>query len=105
MPAAPEPLSEARAAELREVIARLTFVFAKTLAWMPHEYVVRTADNQATYGELVAAIRRHGIPGQFRGRRYKYLYPGDGWRYWWMGPKYPLINRAKLSDISTTPIL
>jgi hypothetical protein len=37
MKAPPEPLSEERAAELREVIARLTFRFAKTMADIPHE--------------------------------------------------------------------
>jgi hypothetical protein len=94
MPAAPEPLSEQRAQELREVIARLTFVFAKTLAHMPHEYVVRTAENAAAYAELLAAIRTHSVPGAFHGRTYRYLYL-DGWRYWQI-PPYPLINRARI---------
>ena len=101
MPAAPPvPLSEARAAELREVIARLRFVFARTLAHMPHEYVVRTADNIATYTELLEAIRTHGVPGSYGGRRYRYLYPGDSWRYWQI-PPYPLINRARVEAAPT----
>jgi hypothetical protein len=99
MKAPPEPLPEAGAAELRDVIARLTFIFAKTMADIPHEYVVRTTDNEAAYAALLAAIRTHGVPGEFRGRRFRYLYPGDGWRYWQIAP-YPLINRARLSDIN-----
>jgi hypothetical protein len=95
MPTAPEPLSEEQATQLREVISRLDFRFAKTLAHMPHEYVVRTADNQAAYAALLEAIRTHGVPGTFQGRRFRYLYPGDGWRYWQI-PPYPLINRARI---------
>jgi hypothetical protein len=100
MKAPPEPLSEARAAELRDVIARLHFRFAKTMADIPHEYVVRSADNQTAYAALLKAIRAHGVPGEFQGRTYRYLYPGDGWRYWLI-PPYPLINRARLSDINS----
>jgi hypothetical protein len=95
MPAAPpEPLSAARAAELREVIGRLKFVFAKTLAHMPHEYTVRgKGGTEADFAELLDTIKTHGVPGSFGGRRYRYLRPGDGWRYWQI-PPYPLINRA-----------
>jgi hypothetical protein len=95
----PPELSEERAAELRTVIAKLRFVFARTLAHMPHEYVVRTADNIATYTELLEAIRTHGVPGSYGGRRYRYLYL-DLWRYWQI-PPYPLINRARVEDAST----
>jgi hypothetical protein len=95
MPTAPEPLSEERAQQLRALIATLHFRFAKTLAHMPHEYVARTSDNQAAYAALLEAIRTYGVPGEFEGRRYRYLYPGDGWRYWQI-PPYPIINRARV---------
>jgi len=71
----------------------------KTLAWMPHEYCVRTEANRADYTVLLGAIRTHGVLGEYGGRRFRYLYPGDGWRYWQI-PPYPLINRARIRSSS-----
>ena len=75
-----EPLSPERAQELRELISTLNFIFAKTLAHIPHEYMRRN-DNEAAFQILGEAIRRHGAPGEFRGHRYRYLYL-DEWKYW-----------------------
>jgi hypothetical protein len=79
---------------------RLCFVFAKTMPEIPHEYVIRTKENWAAFMRLWDTIDERGMPGTFRGRRYKYWYRGDGWRYWCMGPKWPyLINRARVEGI------
>ncbi len=39
-----------------------------------------------------------------RGRTtYRYLMPGDGRRYWWMGGGI-IINRARLADVPEQPV-
>jgi hypothetical protein len=93
-PRAPVPLAPARADELRRLIAGLDFVFARTMPHIPHEYVVLSEANRAAFLELRAAILRHGIPLKFSERRYRYLFPGDGWKYWMVWPS-PLINRDR----------
>jgi hypothetical protein len=85
-------------------LSRLTFKFAKTMPEIPHEYVVRTPENEELFVELFHVIRREGVLGRFQGRRYRYWRPGDGWQYWAM-PDYDLakcqiINRAKVDDDS-----
>lgn len=85
--------------ELFEDFNKLIFVFAKTMPEQPHEYVVRTADNEAAYFKLFALIRDHGTWERFDGRRYRYLRPGDGWKYWAMTTamrQSRIINRAKV---------
>ena len=82
------------------VIARLTFVFAKTMPENPHEYTVRSKDEgsdaAADYARLYQAVQEHGQWEKWGKNRYQYLYPGDGWRYWTMGPRYGfIINRAR----------
>jgi hypothetical protein len=45
-----------------EVIARLPFVFARTMPHMPHEYTLRaTAPNDTDYVALYQAIMRDGV--------------------------------------------
>jgi hypothetical protein len=78
------------------VIGRLQFVFAKTMPEAPHEYTTRRPENEAAYLALYDAIKEHGRPEKWGKNRYRYLYPGDGWRYWTMGPRYGfIINRAR----------
>jgi hypothetical protein len=76
---------------------KLQFQFAKTMPDAPHEYVVRTPENEADYVALYRAIERHGQFETWRGRRYKYWYAGDGYKYWYMGSltQSRVINRAK----------
>lgn len=55
---------------------------------MPHEYTVRReAADDADYVLLFEAIQSQGVVERWRGRRGRYLYPGDGWRYWPMTAK------------------
>jgi hypothetical protein len=89
------------------VIGRLTFVFANTMPESPHEYVVRSPDNEAHYVTLAQAILDHGgreryVPEKPR-RPYwtRYLYPGDGWKYWLLTTSIRqsrILNRARVAD-------
>lgn len=83
-------------AEILATIARLTFQFAKTMPESPHEYTTRKPENEVDYARLYQAVKDHGRWEKWGKNRYRYLYPGDGWRYWLLGPKYSfLINRAR----------
>jgi hypothetical protein len=84
--------------DVLDVIGRLKFVYAKTMPLVPHEYTVRLkAENDADYIALYETIMREGVIEFWRGcdgklknhqcRPARYLYPGDGWRYWSMSPK------------------
>jgi hypothetical protein len=80
--------------------SRLAFRFAETRPETPHEYVVRTTDNEDAYRDLFHTIHREGAFARFGGRRYKY-WPHDGYQYWAMTDdlaKSRVINRAKLDD-------
>jgi hypothetical protein len=81
-----------------EAIGKLDFVFAKTMADNPHEYTTRRPENEAAYLALYDAVKEHGRPEKWGKARYRYLYPGDGWRYWTMGPRFGfIINRARVA--------
>src|SRR4051794_30288327 len=102
----PEPMTDEKAQELRELIGRLSFRFAKTMPDQPHEYTARSPETEADYVELWRAIDRHGVrewvPERPGAKRYKtkYLRPGDGWRYWAMGGVHQsrILNRARIED-------
>jgi hypothetical protein len=84
---------------IRAVIDSLSFRFARTMPEIPHEYVVRSPDNEAAYVALFSAIIEHGVYGHWAGRRYRYLYPGDGWKYWAMTAELQesrVLNRARI---------
>jgi hypothetical protein len=76
-----------------DVISRLFFIETKTMPEMPREYTLRRkAPSDADFVALFEAIMRDraieywkGNNGRFRPGRY--LYPGDGWRYWPMTAK------------------
>jgi hypothetical protein len=79
-------------------IAALTFRVAKTMPEIPHEYVVRTPENEEAYVALFNLIIEHGVHEMWRGRKYQYWYPGDGWKYWRMDDdiRYSrVLNRAR----------
>jgi hypothetical protein len=65
-------------------IAALSFRVAKTMPEAPHEYVVRTPENEAAYVALFTLIGEHGVQEKWGRQRYQYWYPGDGWKYWRM---------------------
>jgi hypothetical protein len=62
-------------------LEKLQFRFAKTMPEIPHEYVVRTLDDEADYVELFETIAMLGVIETFKGHRYRYWYAGDGYKY------------------------
>jgi hypothetical protein len=79
----------------------LKFRFAKSMPHIPHEYVVRTPENQAAYVELFNVVQQHGVLEKFGRRSFRYWYAGDGFKYWTMTTdvdKSEIINRAKVDD-------
>jgi hypothetical protein len=101
---------------LLDVIARLSFRPARaTTRWGhpqdPHEYTIRwKADDAADWVALFEAIGERGVIERYakgRAKPRRYLYPGDGWRYWHMaanldGPPHPtdnwIINRNTVEE-------
>jgi hypothetical protein len=74
------------------------FVFAKTMPHIPHEYVVRTTENEEQYRRLFLAIKNDGVWEKWKKWDNQYLYPGDGYKYWAMTNEYAksrIINRCK----------
>ena len=86
---------------IRAVIDNLSFRFATTMPEIPHEYVVRSPHNEAAYVALFSAIMKHGVYERWAGRHKRYLYPGDGWKYWAMTTELHesrVINRMRIED-------
>ena len=79
------------------VIEWLQWHTAKTMPELPHQYCRRTKANEADWRALQAAIKASPVTERWRGRRKRYLYPGDGWKYWDQ-PPHPLINRMRIVD-------
>jgi len=83
------------------VIESLSFRVARTMPEIPHEYIVRSPDNEAAYVALFNAIMEHGVCERWAGRYKRYLYPGDGRKYWAMTTELQdsrVINRMKIED-------
>ena len=78
-------------------IAALSF---KTMPEAPHEYVVRTPENEAAYVALFNLIVEKGVAEKWGGvANNQYWYPGDGWKYWRMTNdirQSRVLNRARL---------
>jgi len=86
---------------IRAVIESLSFRVARTMPEIPHEYIVRSPDNEAAYVALFNAIMEHGVCERWAGRYKRYLYPGDGRKYWAMTTELQdsrVINRMKIED-------
>lgn len=104
----PEMTEQERATALEE-LKKLTFQFATTLADDPHEYVKRTSENEELYVRLWENWKKFGVWGTWDGpkgpRRYKYWYPGDGFRYWAMSTTiHPVESRWASKIINRTRI-
>jgi len=90
--------SSGRESESIYPIAALSFREAKTMPECPHEYVVRTPENEAAYVALFNLIGEHGVQEKWGRYKYLYLYPGDGWKYWRMTKdirQSRVLNRAR----------
>jgi len=62
-------------------LEKLQFCFAETMPEIPHEYVVRTQDNENDYVELFETIVMLGVIETFKRRRYRYWYARGGYKY------------------------
>jgi hypothetical protein len=83
-------------------IPALSFRVAKTMPEIPHEYVVRTPENEeayvTAYVTLFNRIVAEGVHEKWGRQTYQYWYPGDGWKYWRMTNdiRYSrVLNRAR----------
>ena len=87
---------------MKNKLKNLTWRFAKTMPHIPHQYVVRSSENETDFVALFKTINKHGRCGAFRGNRYRYWQPGDGFKYWTMTSDIRfsrlsrIINRARI---------
>jgi hypothetical protein len=100
----PEPISAERGAELREIVAALSWRAATSERYkdQPHQYTVRRPETEAAFVTLHQAIKAHGVSERYefggKANYYRYLYL-NGWRYWAMAslPFSRVLNRAKIN--------
>ena len=82
-----------------DFIKRQTWTFAKTMAKIPHWYIVKdrlSQDDRTLFEEFVQYIRDNGIYARFWKYNFPYLHH-DGFYYWTMGApveETTVINRA-----------
>jgi hypothetical protein len=77
------------------------FRFAKAMSEIPHEYAVRTKENDEIYKELFFTFQKKRVIETFWRKEFRYWYPGDGYKYWAMTTdirESKIINRAKVSE-------
>jgi len=104
----PFPTPRSDAAPILRIIAQLEWRQARAKdrfghPQIPHAYIVRgrPPGNEALFVTLFHAIQRHGRDERYNRRRKKYLYPGDGFKYWSMTTHEPssgVLNRMKIED-------
>ena len=77
------------------------FTFAKTMANIPHSWIVRSDYDDNTFLEAMKYIRDNGYVEKFWTKEYTYYNIGEH-KYWVMtdkngfNDKYAIINRAKI---------
>jgi hypothetical protein len=87
--------------DILTIIGQLPFRLAKTMPHIPHEYTVRSPESEAAYVALFEAIQEGGAFELYNGRKRKYLYPGDGRKYWAMTTAINasrILNRMRIED-------
>jgi len=83
------------------IIRRLPWRFAKTMPDIPHQYTVRSPETEDDYVALFQAIMSDGVLEAYKGRKKRYLYPGDAFKYWAMTTALfhsRVINRMRIAD-------
>jgi hypothetical protein len=105
----PFPTPRFDAAPILRIIAQLEWRQARAKdrfgrPQIPHAYAVRgrPPGNEPLFVTLFRAIQQHGRDERFNRRKKKYLYPGDGFKYWSMDKELTaeskIINRMKIED-------
>ena len=82
--------------ELFSFISNEKWIFAKTMAKWPHEYIVRERVDDNLFVKLVEHIRANGYQGNFYKKEITY-YEENGLVYWTMGApisETTIINRC-----------
>ena len=83
----------------KEFIESNQWTFAKSMADIPHWYIVKQkCTSQKSFEELVAYIRANGYPQKFYSKTFIYCNIGE-YKYWTMGNPIEvttIINRAKI---------
>jgi hypothetical protein len=84
--------------EILSIVNRMTWIWAKSFArFAPHWYTRRFDCNEDDYSRLYHAIKSKGVDEQFGRKTYRYIYPGDGYKYWVMTDDFSqsiITNRA-----------
>ena len=82
------------------MIARCEWIFAKSMPWCPHEYIVRgkcpLTDDEFVH--FVSMQREYGVKEHWGKYYFPYLYIDD-YKYWTMGAPIEetiIINRAQI---------
>lgn len=91
--------------EVDAFIAEGSWTFAKTMARIPHWYVVRNRCDPARFRRFVEYVRANGVVERFMGRDFTYLYRGE-WKYWTMGApveETTIVNRARVPAAGGPP--
>lgn len=96
--------------EIASLISRFIesqqWIFAKTMADIPHWYCLkRNCENAEDWLWFVRLMDEYGVEGKFYGKTYKYFYWGD-YRYWMMDPtpeECDLINRCIIPEGERMP--
>jgi hypothetical protein len=92
---------EPELAVLRTMVAALPWTFAKTVPHEPHEYIVRGETvSDSDHARLARAMRHYGVDMTFGRWRNRYLFLGDGRKYW-ISPRvrsHLIINRDSVLD-------
>jgi len=95
---------ELSTAELRSMISRCGWTFAKTMPFAPHEYIVKDKCPLTTeeFEYFVSMQREYGVKERWGKYNHPYLYIDD-YKYWTMGApmeETTVINRAKTSAVN-----
>ena len=72
----------------------------------PHEYAVRSPENEQEYVRMFESVRQHSIWQRWRGRKRQYWYAGDGYKYWVMTSNVHqsrILNRTRVDEPTAAP--
>ena len=83
----------------RAFVAAQEWIFAKTMADIPHHYCLKMyAADPAEFEWFARHLVANSVPGWFYSKTYRYYYLDD-WKYWIMDPDpgmCDLINRDRV---------
>ena len=83
---------------MRDIVNHYTWTFAKSMASIPHWYIVRKKCDEDEFEWVVRFIRKKGYKKKFFRKVFTY-YNLDGYQYWTMGApvkETTIINRARI---------